>query len=138
MAYAIAFCCSAHGATAITMSFVSSSTSVSASNSSYATTTATSPFLQTQPPDGALIFLHGLGDTPSGWEMTIQQQLPQIKPRLSNLAYVFPPAPTMPISISGGGTLDVWFVPFLFLSLISLPLLVFSPLFCITIGSGGW
>lgn len=51
---------------------------------------------------GALIFLHGLGDTPAGWSI-LQFQLPKLFPRLANIEYVFPPAPTIPISINGGG-----------------------------------
>eukprot|EP00545_Synedropsis_sp_CCMP1620_P006000 CAMPEP_0119021672 /NCGR_PEP_ID=MMETSP1176-20130426/26487_1 /TAXON_ID=265551 /ORGANISM="Synedropsis recta cf, Strain CCMP1620" /LENGTH=233 /DNA_ID=CAMNT_0006976341 /DNA_START=79 /DNA_END=780 /DNA_ORIENTATION=+ len=56
----------------------------------------------------ALIFLHGLGDGPSGWS-SLQEMLPSIQPRLSNLKYVFPPAPTIPISINGGATMPGWF-----------------------------
>uniref|UniRef100_A0A7S3VGP4 Phospholipase/carboxylesterase/thioesterase domain-containing protein n=1 Tax=Chaetoceros debilis TaxID=122233 RepID=A0A7S3VGP4_9STRA len=56
----------------------------------------------------ALIFLHGLGDTPAGWS-SLQDQLPSIEPSLSNLKYVFPPAPTIPISINGGMTMPGWF-----------------------------
>lgn len=57
----------------------------------------------TKSPPGALIFLHGLGDTPAGWEDTIQEELPRIHPQLSHLIYRFPHAPTIPISINGGG-----------------------------------
>ena len=49
----------------------------------------------------ALIFLHGLGDTPAGWS-SLQFNLPQLKKRLGNVVYVFPPAPIIPISINGG------------------------------------
>jgi lysophospholipase-2 len=59
---------------------------------------------------GALIFLHGLGDTPSGWS-SLQQTLPSIKPRLSpdNIHYVFPPAPTIGLTINGGMEMPGWF-----------------------------
>ena len=57
---------------------------------------------------GALIFLHGLGDTPAGWS-SLEFQLPQLKPRLANLHYVFPHAPTLPISINGGMQMPSWF-----------------------------
>jgi len=57
---------------------------------------------------GALIFLHGLGDTPVGWS-SLESALPSIKPRLSELKYVFPPAPQIPISINGGMTMPGWF-----------------------------
>lgn len=56
----------------------------------------------------ALIFLHGLGDTPAGWS-SLKQMLPSIKPRLGDLKYVFPPAPTIPITINGGMTMPGWF-----------------------------
>lgn len=63
---------------------------------------------------GALIFLHGLGDGPAGW-MSLKHQLPRLQPRLANIHYVFPAAPTIPISINGGGTyivhnMVVWLV----------------------------
>jgi lysophospholipase-2 len=59
---------------------------------------------------GALIFLHGLGDTPSGWK-SLEQSLPRLKPNLdsSNVKYVFPAAPTIPITINGGMTMPGWF-----------------------------
>ena len=57
---------------------------------------------------GALIFLHGLGDTPAGWSH-LQRSLPKLQPRLSNLEYVFPAAPTIPISINGGMHMSGWF-----------------------------
>ena len=57
---------------------------------------------------GALIFLHGLGDTPAGWS-SLEQMLPSIKPRLANVKYVFPPAPTIPITINGGAEMPGWF-----------------------------
>ena len=36
-------------------------------------------------------------------------QLPRLQPRLSNIEYVFPPAPTIPISINGGMSMPGWF-----------------------------
>jgi lysophospholipase II len=57
---------------------------------------------------GALIFLHGLGDSPAGWS-SLEQMLPKIKPRLSNVKYVFPAAPTIPISINGNAVMPGWF-----------------------------
>lgn len=56
----------------------------------------------------ALIFLHGLGDTPAGWS-SLEHQLPGIEPSLANLKYVFPSSPTIPISINGGMTMPGWF-----------------------------
>ncbi|KAG7346862.1 carboxylesterase [Nitzschia inconspicua] len=57
---------------------------------------------------GALIFLHGLGDTPAGWS-SLEQTLPSMRPKLQDIAYVFPPAPTIPISINGGRAMPGWF-----------------------------
>lgn len=57
---------------------------------------------------GALIFLHGLGDSPAGWSH-LEQILPELRPKLSNLEYVFPAAPTIPISINGGMRMPGWF-----------------------------
>jgi Phospholipase/Carboxylesterase len=55
------------------------------------------------PKKGALIFLHGLGDSPSGWS-SLQYQLPRLQPRLADIEYIFPAAPIIPLSINGGGT----------------------------------
>jgi len=57
---------------------------------------------------GALIFLHGLGDTPAGWS-SLEYQLPQLQPRLAQIEYVFPHAPTIPIDINGGAAMPGWF-----------------------------
>lgn len=57
---------------------------------------------------GALIFLHGLGDTPAGWSQ-LQSMLPSMKPRLKEITYVFPPAPTIGITINGGAQMPGWF-----------------------------
>lgn len=57
---------------------------------------------------GALIFLHGLGDSPAGWS-SLERALPQLEPRLAQLVYRFPPAPTVAISINGGMRMPGWF-----------------------------
>jgi len=57
---------------------------------------------------GALIFLHGLGDSPAGWS-DLKRSLPNLQPRLSEIEYVFPGAPTIPISINGGMRMPGWF-----------------------------
>jgi lysophospholipase-2 len=77
------------------------SSNVSVSTGSTSTTSS-------QPPAAALIFLHGLGDTPAGWS-SLSSQLPLMKPSLANIQYVFPPAPTIPISINGGMKMPGWF-----------------------------
>ena len=57
---------------------------------------------------GALIFLHGLGDSPRGWS-GLEQSLPRLKPSLGDIKYVFPAAPTIPITINGGMSMPGWF-----------------------------
>lgn len=61
-----------------------------------------------KPAPAALIFLHGLGDTPAGWS-SLENQLPQIDSNLSNLHYVFPPAGEIPLTINGGMRMPGWF-----------------------------
>lgn len=56
----------------------------------------------------ALIFLHGLGDTPAGWS-SLEYQLPTIRESLRDVHYVFPPAPTVGITINGGMEMPGWF-----------------------------
>lgn len=56
----------------------------------------------------ALIFLHGLGDTPAGWS-SLEKALPQMNPKLSQLKYVFPAAPQTAITINGGMLMPGWF-----------------------------
>lgn len=68
----------------------------------------TSAMSATMKKSGALIFMHGLGDTPAGWSH-IAGQLPHLRPALSNLHYVFPRAPTIPIAINGNATMPGWF-----------------------------
>eukprot|EP00529_Nitzschia_sp_RCC80_P042409 CAMPEP_0113484020 /NCGR_PEP_ID=MMETSP0014_2-20120614/23740_1 /TAXON_ID=2857 /ORGANISM="Nitzschia sp." /LENGTH=269 /DNA_ID=CAMNT_0000377597 /DNA_START=279 /DNA_END=1088 /DNA_ORIENTATION=- /assembly_acc=CAM_ASM_000159 len=58
---------------------------------------------------GALIFLHGLGDTPAGWSYSITEELPELQPQLSDIKYVFPHAPVIPIEINGGAKMTGWF-----------------------------
>jgi lysophospholipase II len=73
------------------------------------TTTTTSASLKhSHSKKGALIFLHGLGDTPAGWS-SLEQTLPTLRPTLKDIVYVFPPAPIIPISINGGMTMPGWF-----------------------------
>lgn len=58
----------------------------------------------------ALIFLHGLGDSPRGWshlEDTLQDYHSSLAP--TRVKYVFPGSPTIPISINGGASMPGWF-----------------------------
>jgi predicted esterase len=92
---------------------------ITSSSSSSSTTTTTALAMSTSAASaaasrgaskyrGALIFLHGLGDTPAGWS-DLERSLPQYSSRLSQIKYVFPPAPTIPITINGGTTMPGWF-----------------------------
>jgi len=56
----------------------------------------------------ALIFLHGLGDTPAGWS-SLEDALPRLRPNLKEVRYVFPAAPMQQITINGGATMPGWF-----------------------------
>lgn len=76
---------------------------------STAATASSSPTPSSMPGSkGALIFLHGLGDTPAGWSH-MQFALPQYHPNLADITYIFPLAPTIPISINGGMAMPGWF-----------------------------
>jgi Phospholipase/Carboxylesterase len=83
---------------ATTTTSTAAAAAMSSSAAASASTTATAPKRK-----GALIFLHGLGDSPSGWA-SLQHQLPRMQPRLADIEYIFPAAPIIPLSINGGGT----------------------------------
>ncbi|CUM66314.1 uncharacterized protein PRCAT00003976001 [Priceomyces carsonii] len=59
---------------------------------------------------GAIIFLHGLGDTGEGWSW-LPQLIKQsnLIPNCNSIEYVFPNAPTIPISVNGGYMMPGWF-----------------------------
>lgn len=54
-------------------------------------------------PTASLIIVHGLGDTGEGWTF-----LPQILD-MPHVNYVFPNAPTKPLSVAGGQMVPQWF-----------------------------
>lgn len=58
----------------------------------------------------ALIWLHGLGDSPDGWS-SLAESLPNLRPSISELdmTYVFPPANMMGITVNGGEKMPGWF-----------------------------
>jgi lysophospholipase-2 len=97
--------CNAASVTAFT-SMASAYTNSASSDSSCpaASTSLSSP--------AALIFLHGLGDTPTGWS-SLQSTLPSLRPSLAPVAmqfeYVFPPAPIIASTINGGMCIPGWF-----------------------------
>lgn len=53
----------------------------------------------------ALIMLHGLGDTALGWA----DIAPMLQPEVPNTTFVFPTAPTRPITLNGGMTMTGWY-----------------------------
>jgi len=58
----------------------------------------------------AIIFLHGLGDSPDGWSK-LGEWLPSYAPKLASLdiTYVFPPAHNLAITVNGGEKMPGWF-----------------------------
>jgi len=56
-------------------------------------------------PQAIVIFLHGLGDTGDGWAMGFQDR----RYRNPKVKYVFPTAPTIPVSLNGGYPMTAWF-----------------------------
>jgi lysophospholipase-2 len=76
---------------------------------------AASPSLSSPASPAALIFLHGLGDTPAGCS-SLQSTLPSLRPSLAaggsdnlRFEYVFPPAPIIVSTINGGINIPGWF-----------------------------
>ncbi|ODV82254.1 acyl-protein thioesterase 1 [Suhomyces tanzawaensis NRRL Y-17324] len=68
-----------------------------------------------KPAKSAIIFVHGLGDSGEGWSWFPQlvRQLGIIKSR-DSINYVFPNAPSMPITANGGYVMPAWFDIFAF------------------------
>lgn len=58
----------------------------------------------------AVIFLHGLGDSPDGWA-SLAEALPNLRPSLASMdiTYVFPPAQMVGITVNGGEKMPGWF-----------------------------
>lgn len=58
----------------------------------------------------AIIFLHGLGDTGDGWSWLpqVMQQTGLVK-SLDEINFVFPNAPTIPITVNNGYRMPGWF-----------------------------
>lgn len=53
--------------------------------------------------EATVIMLHGLGDTGDGWAAVAPQM------RLENIKWIFPTAPTRPITLNGGMSMPGWF-----------------------------
>jgi hypothetical protein len=59
--------------------------------------------VEINPDKAAVIFLHGLGDSPDGWSK-LTEALPNLRPNLAmlDITYVFPPASMVGITVNGG------------------------------------
>ncbi len=57
-------------------------------------------------PDAAVIWLHGLGDDGHGWSQVVPGL--QLPPKL-DVRFLFPHAPTMPVSINNGMVMRAWY-----------------------------
>merc|ERR1712113_241578 len=55
---------------------------------------------------GAVIFLHGLGDSGEGWSMEFRQRLAKHRP---DVEFIFPNAPNAPVSLNMGMRMPSWF-----------------------------
>ncbi|CUS25139.1 LAQU0S28e00342g1_1 [Lachancea quebecensis] len=62
---------------------------------------------KTQPAKQSLIFLHGLGDTGSGWSFLAEQL--QRDPAFRNTSFIFPNAPVMGVTANGNDPTTAWF-----------------------------
>jgi len=60
----------------------------------------------TAPVKGAVIFLHGLGDSGEGWSSEFKQRLAKQRPDLS---FIFPNAPSQPVTLNMGMRMPSWF-----------------------------
>eukprot|EP01082_Thalassiosira_pseudonana_P004539 g4607.t1 g4607 contig15:1383474-1384615(+) len=66
--------------------------------------------VEINPDKAAVIFLHGLGDSPDGWSK-LTEALPNLRPNLAmlDITYVFPPASMVGITVNGGEQMSGWF-----------------------------
>lgn len=60
-----------------------------------------------QPAEQAMIIFHGLGDTGSGWSFFAD--FLQKDPAFHKTRFVFPNAPGIPVTVSGGMRMPAWF-----------------------------
>ena len=57
-------------------------------------------------PDASVIWLHGLGDTGHGWSEVVPAL--DLPPAL-RIRFLFPHAPSMPVTINGGAVMPAWY-----------------------------
>lgn len=55
---------------------------------------------------GSVIFMHGLGDSASGWIDTVASEF---APFLPQIKFILPTAPTRPVTINGGMPMPAWY-----------------------------
>ncbi|KAI9809300.1 MAG: hypothetical protein M1825_002591 [Sarcosagium campestre] len=55
-----------------------------------------------------VIMLHGLGDSGAGWTV-LANQIRQSRPKLNEVSFIFPNAPTIPITANGGYRMPGWY-----------------------------
>eukprot|EP00038_Savillea_parva_P030929 m.81581 g.81581 ORF g.81581 m.81581 type:complete len:273 (+) comp9413_c0_seq2:61-879(+) len=56
-------------------------------------------------PDSLVVFMHGLGDTARGWE----QLGDLLAPRFPSTRFIFPTAPSQPVTVNGGYVMPSWY-----------------------------
>ena len=56
-------------------------------------------------PSAALIWMHGLGDTPDGWAQLLRDE---VATELPHLRFVLPQAPVRPVTANGGQPMTSW------------------------------
>lgn len=56
-------------------------------------------------PTGLVVFSHGLGDTCAGWASNFED----VARRFPHLLFVFPTAPTQPVTMNGGMRMTSWY-----------------------------
>lgn len=57
-------------------------------------------------PDAAVLFMHGLGDNGHGWSDVV----PALRlPATSQVRFVFPHAPEIPVTLNGGYVMSAWY-----------------------------
>lgn len=61
----------------------------------------------TRTPSASIIFLHGLGDSGSGWAFLAEEARRQ--KRLQHVNFVFPNAPTRPVTLNFGMAMPAWY-----------------------------
>lgn len=67
---------------------------------------------KTETPSAAVIFIHGLGDSGKGWKSI--SDVARQSSEFDHVNFVFPHAPTIPLTVRGGALMSAWFDIFQF------------------------